>query len=142
MVAIWIVSAIHLWWGFCLLILVDVPRPFGSLEPYLLVADQKAVGVILMCSGTLPLLYFTKWFRCFVCLTIPQQLILTWSLALTFVDATSFDSRSLLALGYVLPLTIAHFSEMIMLFSRLILVEKVEKEIIEKAEKEIEDDRS
>lgn len=108
-----LISCIHLWWGISLIIGIELPRPFGALEPFykLPFANDLLVGISLTVSGLLPLTssYWPKSWWCISCLMVPQQAILTWGFVLGVVDVViSHDGRSWYALGYTGTLFIFH----------------------------------
>jgi hypothetical protein len=112
MTAVRMVSVIHLLWGICLLLL-PVPRPFGALEPYFWLLDPYWVGLAFIVAGTLPLAALhMKWFTCLVCALAPQQMILLFGFVVSMRDVLdTHDSRAVLALCYLGPMTFWHFKE-------------------------------
>lgn len=114
------VSTIHALWGLSLLAL-PAPRPFGALEPYFTLLDPLWVGLFFLIAGALPLLALkTKAFRCLACAVAPQQMILFYGTGVTSIDViTTLDTRSILALCYLAPMTAWHFLEGIDLAAHL-----------------------
>jgi len=108
------VSSIHILWGSSLMFL-PVPRPFGALEPYFVLFSTSGAGAVLTFSGALPLLALhLKRFRCLLCSVVPQQMLLFWALIISGRDVIeTHDHRAVLALCYLLPMTIYHFSEVV-----------------------------
>lgn len=113
MIAIRVVSTNHVLWGVCLTTLA-VPRPFGALEPYFQLLDPFWVGITFIIGGSLPLLaLWVRWVKtCLLCAVVPQQVILTYGLVASALDAAfTHDVRVIMALCYLLPWTIWHFKE-------------------------------
>lgn len=111
-----LICGIHLWWGVSLLIGIDLPRPFGALEPFFLISSNNMiVGSLLTIVGLLPLIasYLPRSIWCLSCFMIPQQLVLFWGFLAGVIDYVyTHDGRSWYALGYTGLLFIAHAWEL------------------------------
>ena len=87
MVTIRIVSWIHLCWGTTMLALDYVPRPFGSLEPFLQFMPVRELGVFLVVTALLALTathwprIYVKWPMVVPLAAVPQQALLVWGVA-------------------------------------------------------------
>lgn len=112
MKAVRLVSTVHALWGMTLMT-QNIPRPFGALEPYFLIAPPFYAGIMLALAGGAPLLAIrAKWFRCLLCAVVPQQVLLCWALGISMIDVVrDGDVRTLLALCYWVPMTYYHFRE-------------------------------
>jgi len=112
-----VISMIHLYWAVCFLTWENLPIPFGGVHAFSAPELQTFWGMLFLVAGVSAIVSeFSK--RTFsLVLLIPQQLLLTYGAVIPLIDiaAQNYNDRLILALGYILPLTIGHF---IILFQR------------------------
>ena len=117
MSAIKLVSALHALWGASLLLISDVPRPFGGLESYLTYMSPVFLGWVLLASAALPwilLKVFPRSSKYYAYATIvgvfPQQILLYWGVTWGFwyLFMVDFSPRVWLGLCYLIVCAVYH----------------------------------
>ncbi|MGD9726054.1 MAG: hypothetical protein AB7L09_21235 [Nitrospira sp.] len=121
MITVRIVSWIHLCWGITMMTLNYVPRPFGSLEPFLQYLPIWELGIILTVTATLALTatHFPSLFlkRPWVVplAAVPQQFALVWGVAwaantivLSLIYEHTMDVRTWYGASYQMVLAVFH----------------------------------
>lgn len=135
-----LISLIHGGWGAAILLFyvfgVEMPRPFGSQEAFLVYMPPWAMATILLGGSIICRTALFLKERCpFCCVfaTLPQQFILMWSVVwglyhISDGDANgNFDARGTLALIYLSALSFYHATDIRELWGRAILAARLKK---------------
>lgn len=134
MITIRIVSWVHMLWGLTMIWLNAVPRPFGSLEPFLQHLPPTTLGVILVILSIVALLGSHNAHKlrrsgmvwAAPLSAVPQQFALFWGVAwAVLVLMEKFDARTLYGCEYQTILAIFHFIGLKQLYAAAIIETEV-----------------
>lgn len=117
MTAIWIICWVDALWGLSLLLMPDIPRPFGGLESYMQYLPDRWVGVLFLIVSVLPVIAVNARPESYSFLAvsiIPQQLMLFWGAAwpLVVLVFDGWNARMWLGECYLIVLAMFHFLEL------------------------------
>lgn len=123
MKGITLISLIHGLWGLSLLLIAELPLPFGGLAPFVLYLSKDNLGMLLFLTAMCPV--FAYWIKpdcpkLQVLSILPQQFLLYWgtSWGIWQFLTQDFDVRVWLGWCYFAVFAVAHSVEASQLYAR------------------------